>query len=105
MTAHALQAAVRSARQQQAEAPRAGSRHSMGGHTFVKDGLVLDMRGFNHVRLDKEHKILNVQTGATWKQLQLFLDQYGLSVKAMQSINIFTVGRTLSVNANGITHH
>jgi len=35
----------------------------MGGHTFVKDGLVLDMRGFNQVRLDKEYKILNVQTG------------------------------------------
>jgi len=40
-------------------------RHRMGGHTFVKTALVLDIRGFNQVRLDKEHKILNVQTGAT----------------------------------------
>src|SRR6266481_3574829 len=82
----------------------AGQRHSMGGQSFVQDGVVLDMRGFNQLRLEKEHKILNVQTGATWKQLQLFLDQYGLSVKAMQSINIFTVGGTLSVNAHGIAH-
>ncbi len=34
-----------------------------------------------------------------------FLDEQGLSVKAMQSINIFTVGGTLSVNAHGIAHN
>src|SRR5271155_3562459 len=96
--------ALQFARDHKLKVTAAGSRHSMGGQTFVKDGLVLDMRGFNQVRLDKEHKILNVQTGATWKQLQLFLDPQGLSVKAMQSINIFTVGGTLSVNAHGIAH-
>jgi FAD/FMN-containing dehydrogenase len=100
-----IQYAVQFARDHKLKVTAAGSRHSMGGHTFVKDGLVLDMRGFNQVRLDKEHKILNVQSGATWKQLQLFLDPQGLSVKAMQSINIFTVGGTLSVNAHGIAHH
>src|SRR5438874_12650433 len=31
----------------------AGQRHSMGGQTFVKDGLVLDMRGLNRITLDK----------------------------------------------------
>src|SRR5581483_842935 len=31
-------------------------------------------------------------------------DAQGLSVKAMQSINIFTVGGTLSVNAHGLAH-
>jgi FAD/FMN-containing dehydrogenase len=100
-----IQNAVQFAREHKLKVTAAGSRHSMGGHTFVKDGLVLDMRGFNQVRLDKENKILNVQTGATWKQLQLYLDQYGLAVKAMQSINIFTVGGTLSVNAHGIAHN
>jgi FAD/FMN-containing dehydrogenase len=63
------------------------------------------MRGFHQLRVDKEHKTLNVQTGATWKQVQVFLDAQGLSVKAMQSINIFTVGGTLSVNAHGIAHN
>jgi FAD/FMN-containing dehydrogenase len=103
-TVRDIQNALQFARDHKLKVTAAGSRHSMGGHTFVKDGLVLDMRGFNQVRLDKEHKILNVQTGATWKQLQLFLDPQGLSVKAMQSINIFTVGGTLSVNAHGIAH-
>jgi FAD/FMN-containing dehydrogenase len=104
-TVQDIQNAVQFARDHKLKVTAAGSRHSMGGHTFVKDGLVLDMRGFNQVRLDKEHKILNVQTGATWKQLQLFLDPYGLAIKAMQSINIFTVGGTLSVNAHGIAHN
>jgi FAD/FMN-containing dehydrogenase len=104
-TVEDIQNAVAFAREHKLKVTAAGSRHSMGGHTFVKDGLVLDMRGFNRVKLDKQNKILNVQTGATWKQLQLFLDAQGLSVKAMQSINIFTVGGTLSVNAHGIAHN
>jgi FAD/FMN-containing dehydrogenase len=97
--------ALEFARENNLKVTAAGQRHSMGGQSFIKDGLVLDMRGFNHLRLDKENKILNVQTGATWKQVQQFLDAQGLSVKAMQSINIFTVGGTLSVNAHGIAHN
>ena len=80
----------------------AGQQHSMGGQTFTHGGLVLDLRDFNRIRLDKEHKTVNIQTGARWWQLQRLLDQEGLSVKAMQSINIFSVGGTLSVNAHGI---
>src|ERR1700730_18192551 len=98
---HALQFA----RDHNLKVTAAGQRHSMGGQSFMQDGVVLDMRGFNKLRLDQEHKILNVQTGATWKQVQLLLDAQGLSVKAMQSINIFTVCGTLSVNAHGIAHN
>lgn len=104
-TVEDIQSAVQFAREHNLKLTAAGSRHSMGGHTFVRNGLVLDMRRFNQLRLDKERKILNAQTGATWKQIQLFLDSNGLAVKAMQSINIFTVGGTLSVNAHGIAHH
>jgi FAD/FMN-containing dehydrogenase len=103
-TVEDIQNAVKFARDHKLKVTAAGSRHSMGGHTFVKDGLVLDMMGFNQLRLDKQNRVLNVQTGATWKQIQLFLDPEGLSVKAMQSINIFSVGGTLSVNAHGIAH-
>jgi FAD/FMN-containing dehydrogenase len=97
--------ALQFAREHNLKVTAAGQRHSMGGQSFVKDGLVLDMRAFHRMRLDKEHKILNVQTGATWKQVQVLLDGQGLSVKAMQSINIFTVGGTLSVNAHGVAHN
>lgn len=82
----------------------AGQKHSMGGQSFIQDGLVLDMRGLNKMKLNKESMTLNVQTGAKWADVQKFLDKEGLSVKAMQSINIFTVGGTLSVNAHGVAH-
>ena len=56
--------------------------------------LVFELRDFNRITLDKEQKTVNVQTGARWWQLQQLLDKEGLSVKAMQSINIFSVGGT-----------
>ena len=80
----------------------AGQQHSMGGQTFTHGGLVLDLRDFNRISLDKDRKRVNIQSGARWWQLQHLVDQEGLSVKAMQSINIFSVGGTLSVNAHGI---
>ncbi len=83
----------------------AGKRHSMGGQTFTKNGLVLDMMDFNHIELNKKKMTIKVQSGAVWADIQNLLDKEGLSVKAMQSINIFTVGGTLSVNAHGIAHN
>jgi len=80
----------------------AGQQHSMGGQSFTHNGLVLDLRDFNRIRLDKEHKTVNLQSGVRWWQLQQLLDTEGLSVKSMQSINIFSVGGTLSINAHGI---
>jgi len=82
----------------------AGQRHSMGGQSFSPYGLVLDMREFRSLKLDRQHKVLTAQAGATWQQIQRFLDPQGLALQAMQSINIFTVGGTLSVNAHGISH-
>jgi FAD/FMN-containing dehydrogenase len=80
----------------------AGQQHSMGGQTFTHGGLLLDLRDFNRITLDKEHKLVNIQSGARWWQLQQLLDKQGLSVKSMQSINIFSVGGSLSVNGHGI---
>ncbi len=80
----------------------AGVRHSMGGQAFAKDALVLDMTGFNKLSLDKENKILTTQSGATWHDIQNFLNPENLAVKSMQSVDIFTVGGTISVNAHGM---
>ena len=80
----------------------AGQQHSMGGQSFSQGGIVMDLRNFNRIRLDKEHKTVNVQSGTRWWQLQKLLDGEGLAVKSMQSINIFSVGGTLSINAHGI---
>lgn len=83
----------------------AGERHSMGGQSFSHGGLVLDMRGFDAVAVDEEAMTMTVGSGASWKEVQAVLDPRGLAVQAMQSINIFTVGGTLSVNAHGVAHN
>jgi FAD/FMN-containing dehydrogenase len=82
----------------------AGVKHSMGGQAFYQNALVLDMTKFNKMSLDAEHKILTVQSGATWHDIQNFLHPK-FAVKAMQSTDIFTVGGSISVNAHGMDHH
>jgi decaprenylphospho-beta-D-ribofuranose 2-oxidase len=80
----------------------AGQRHSQGGHTYYKDGIVVDMTAFNQIlSVDPQTKKIRVQAGATWKDVQDAVNPYGLSVKTMQSQNIFTVGGSISINAHG----
>ncbi len=80
-----------------------GARHSMGGQSFLKWGISLNMDAISSMKLDG--KILNVWAGAKWEAIQRFLDPQWLAVQAMQSINIFSVWGTISVNAHGIAHH
>jgi FAD/FMN-containing dehydrogenase len=79
----------------------AGARHSMGGHTFYPNGIVVNMRPFTAMHLDEASDILHVQTGATWAEIIPFLDERGRSVAVMQSNNSFTVGGSISVNCHG----
>jgi decaprenylphospho-beta-D-ribofuranose 2-oxidase len=80
----------------------AGQRHSQGGHTYYKDGIVVDMTPFNKIlSVDPLARKIRVQAGATWKDVQEAVNPYGLSIKTMQSQNIFTVGGSISINAHG----
>ncbi len=80
----------------------AGKRHSMGGHTYYHDSVVLDMTGYNKVLdFDKEKKTITVQSGITWDDIQQYINKHGLAIQVMQSQNIFTVGGSISVNAHG----
>jgi FAD/FMN-containing dehydrogenase len=80
----------------------AGRRHSMGGQTLYPDSISIDMLRFNGIRsLDIENKILVVESGATWRDIQEFLNPYGLAVLTIQGPNVFTVGGSMSVNAHG----
>lgn len=81
----------------------AGVRHSMGGQAFAPGAVVLDMRTLNGMSLDEANKILTVQSGATWHDIQNFLHPR-YAVKAMQSTDIFTVGGSIAVNAHGMDH-
>ena len=78
-----------------------GRRHSMGGQTFFKDAIFLDMLNFNNVTYNPNTQTVTAQAGATWKKIQEILAHHGRSVKVMQSDNIFTVGGSIGVNVHG----
>ncbi len=79
-----------------------GARFSMGGQTAYPDSLHLDMRKFNQVvEFEPEKRLVTVQSGITWHQLQQYIDPHNLSIKVMQDFNNFSVGGSLSVNAHG----
>ncbi|WNB91264.1 FAD-binding oxidoreductase [Bacillus sp. NEB1478] len=80
----------------------AGMQHSQGGQTLYPNGTLIDMKSYNQI-LDFQPKAkkITVQSGATWADIQKKINPYGLSLKVMQSQNIFTIGGSLSVNVHG----
>lgn len=79
-----------------------GGRYSMGGQVAVDGGLHIDMRAMNKlVWLRPADRLVRVQAGMRWRDLQDLLDPLGLAVKVMQSYANFTVGGSVSVNAHG----
>jgi len=80
----------------------AGLQHSQGGHTYYKDGIVIDMRTFNKVmEINEQEKKVRVEAGASWEDVQKAVQPFGLALKVTQSQSIFTIGGSLSVNAHG----
>jgi decaprenylphospho-beta-D-ribofuranose 2-oxidase len=80
----------------------AGKRHSQGGQTAAPNAILIDMTRFNQIRyLDRKTKVITVESGATWAQVQDYANQYGLAVEVQQASNIFTVGGSLGVNCHG----
>ncbi len=97
-----LQKMVKEANEKGHHISIAGLQHSQGGHTYYKDSVVLDMKTFNKVlEIDKQHKTIKVESGATWEDVQEAIQPYGLALKVTQSQSIFTIGGSLSVNAHG----
>ncbi len=79
-----------------------GGHFSMGGQTTSPGSLHLDLRGLNQVLFfAPQEKLIRVQAGIRWCDIQKFIDPHDLSVKIMQTYANFTVGGSLSVNAHG----
>lgn len=78
-----------------------GTRHSMGGQASFPSGLLLDMRAMDRVHVDAASSTIRVGAGATWRQVLEAAHAHDLSVAAMPSIDILSVGGTISVNAHG----
>ena len=79
-----------------------GGCYSMGGQIAEENSLHLDMRQFNRlVAFDPQQRIIRVQAGMRWRDLQTIIDPHNLAVKIMQSYSNFTIGGALSVNCHG----
>ncbi|MCP4767385.1 MAG: FAD-dependent oxidoreductase [Gammaproteobacteria bacterium] len=79
-----------------------GTRHSQGGHIVYPGAIVLDMTEYNKViSLSVSGRTIVVQSGTTWAQIQQAVNPHGLSIKVMQSSNIFSVGGSLGANVHG----
>jgi FAD/FMN-containing dehydrogenase len=80
----------------------AGTQHSMGGQASYPGALVLDMRSFDAVAVSADQRTATVNAGATWHQVLEAVHPVGLAVSAMPSIDVLSVGGTVSVNAHGL---
>ncbi len=79
-----------------------GGHFSMGGQTASPGTLHLDMRELNQVvAFYPNEKVIRVQAGIRWCDIQRFVDPHGLAIKIMQTYANFTVGGALSVNCHG----
>lgn len=79
-----------------------GGRYSMGGQTTSPGSLHFDMRSLNKiVSFSPMERVIRVQAGVRWCDIQRFVDPHGLSVKIMQTYANFTVGGSLGVNCHG----
>src|SRR4051794_37734582 len=72
-TADQIKSALQFAAANHLKVSIAGARHSMGGHAFYTNALVLDMTHFNTMSLEQGSKVLTVQSGATWHDIQNYL--------------------------------
>jgi len=97
-----LQELIVQASREKAKISVAGSRYSMGGHVMTPEGIVLDLSSFNHMSLDISRNILKVGSGAIWRDVLNYLNDYGRSVAVMQSDYDFSVGGSISVNCHGL---
>jgi FAD/FMN-containing dehydrogenase len=79
-----------------------GGRFSMGGQTASPQCMHIDMRKLNKVlSFSPDEKLIKVQAGIRWCDIQTYVDSKDLSIKTMQTYANFTVGGALSVNCHG----
>ena len=89
------------AREHDLKVSLAGARHSMGGQTSWPGGLMIDLTAMDRIVVDEASGTVRVGGGARWQQVLEVLHPRRLSVTGMPSIDVLSVGGTISVNAHG----
>ena len=74
-----------------------GTKHSMGGQCMAENSIVIDMTKMVRMNFDSDAETVSCECGCTWADLILYLNQFGMSPRTMQSYSTFSVGGTLAV--------
>ncbi|KAJ3166203.1 hypothetical protein HDU88_003426 [Geranomyces variabilis] len=89
-----IAATIKFAREHSLEVAIAGGGHSLTGASSVQNGCVIDLRHMRNVRVDAERKLLHVQGGCLWSDVDIAAAKHGLA----------TVGGTVShTGVGGLT--
>lgn len=105
--------AIHSAKMRGLKVTIKGTNHSHGGHNRRSvdpegkpQAVQLDMLGYNKIlHLDKKNLEVTVESGVTWKDLSVFLNDHGLAAMTEQSSNIFSIGGSVATNIHGRDVH
>ncbi len=89
------------AREHDLKVSLSGARHSMGGQASWPGALIVDLTAMDRIAVDEASRTVRVGGGALWRQVLEALHRHGLSVSGMPSIDVLSVGGTISVNAHG----
>jgi FAD/FMN-containing dehydrogenase len=90
-----VMAALALAREQGLEVSVRGGGHSVAGHAIVDDGVVIDVRPMNRVRVDPERRTAWVGGGANWGELDRETQAFGLAVTGGRLADTGVAGLTL----------
>ncbi len=66
--------------------------------------ILIDMRCFNSRELQLGDSSVIVGAGATWEEVQTYLDGHGKSVLVKQASNPFSIGGSIGINCHGWAH-
>ncbi|EAS37302.3 uncharacterized protein CIMG_02656 [Coccidioides immitis RS] len=61
-------------------AVRSGGHSDVPGASNTEEGIVIDLRAFNDIKVSEDKKVATVGPGATWAEVYRHLDEYGLTV-------------------------
>lgn len=83
-----------------------GMGRSYGDVALQPAGVVLDMRGLDHlVSLDRDRGVLIVEAGATLTSIQSVIVPQGWSLPVLPGTGFVTVGGAIACDVHGKNHH
>jgi FAD/FMN-containing dehydrogenase len=105
-TIEELQQIVKKAKEEKKQISIIGAGMSQGTQTvpLAEKSVVIDLRKFKQMEISADGNTLNVQAGANWEEVQIYLNSQGKSAIVKQASDIFTIGGSIGINCHGWAH-